>query len=358
MRRPPETSPLKDRAAKDGAVLDVTVVLLDGGYASEAIGPMEVFHSAGWLWNSLQGEKPQPRFRVRAASVDGGAVMSLCGLGLEPQLAIRDVKHADLILVPAANWDGQQQIAARNAPLLPWIRKWHARGAYVAGVCTGVGSLAESGILDGRLATTHWAVADSFRERYPKVRWQPEQLVTEDGNVFCGGGIYAALDLSLYLVEKFCGHEVAVKSARSLLLNMPRSRQSGYSIVPLARPHTDSPIREIEEFLQDHFVRGASIEALAERARMSPRNFIRRFKAATGRMPGEYLQALRMASARDLLENGRIPIGSIAAKVGYEDAAFFRALFRRHTGITPAEYRSRFGSLMLGRGDAAREESA
>jgi transcriptional regulator GlxA family with amidase domain len=171
-------------------VLDVTVVLLDEGYASTAIGPIEVFHSAGQLWNWLHGEALQPRFRVRVASIDGKSVTSLCSVGLTPECAIADIRKTDIIILPASGWDIQQRIA-RSTALLPWLRKWHAKGATIAGICSGVAFLAECGLLDGRQATTHWGVADVLRARYPKVLWRPEQFVTEDGRLLCSGGIYA-----------------------------------------------------------------------------------------------------------------------------------------------------------------------
>jgi transcriptional regulator GlxA family with amidase domain len=115
----------------DNRVIEVTVVLLEAGYASTAIGPLEVFHSAGLLWNWLHGETAQPRFRVRVASIDGRRVNSICSLGLTPECAIGDIKQTDIIILPASGWDVQGQIA-RNTSLLPWLRKWHARGAYVA----------------------------------------------------------------------------------------------------------------------------------------------------------------------------------------------------------------------------------
>lgn len=332
------------------SVLDVTVVLLDAGYPSTAIGPIEVFHSAGSLWHWLRGEPPKPRFRVRTASIDGREVATLCSLGLVPECSIHDIKHTDIIILPASGWDVQDRIA-RDSSLLPWLRKWHGRGAYIAGICTGVIFLAECGLLDGRQATTHWGVADILRQRYPKVRWRTEQFVTEDDRVFCSGGIYASIDLSLHLVEKFCGHEIALQCAKSLLVSMPRSRQSGYSVLPLARSHSDDRIRQAEEYLQQHFDHGVSIDALADHIGMSPRNFIRRFKAATGRLPGAYLQALRVSAAKDLLERGGVPIQTVCARIGYEDVAFFRGLFKRHTGMTPAEYRSRFAQMSIDRGE-------
>ncbi len=348
MKKATAKSPRTPRRKRD--CLDVTIVLLSGGYLSTAIAPIEVFHSAGTLWNWLHGEEQHPAFRVRIASLDGRMVTGLYPLSIVPQCSIRDVRHADIIIVPTSGWDVMEQIA-RNSDLVPWLKKWHARGAYVAGVCTGSAFLAEAGLLDGKRATTHWGVAEIMRQRYPKVDWRTEDFVTEDGSVFCSGGIYAAIDLSLYLVEKFCGHEVALQVAKSLLLSMPRSRQSGYAVLPLSRPHSDDKIRTAEDHLQRHLQRGVAIEELADRAGMGVRNFIRRFKAATGQVPGAYLQALRIAAAKEMLERGTLSIQEICGKVGYEDVAFFRELFKRHTGMTPAEYRHNFAGMSFERGE-------
>ncbi len=181
---------------RSDAVLDVTVVLLEAGYASTAVGPIEVFHSAGVLWNWLQRDVSQPRFRVRVASIDGAPVTSLCSLGLVPEFAIDDIQRSDIVILPASGWDVQDQIA-KDTHLLPWLRKMHSRGAYIAGVCTGVAFLAESGLLDGRQATTHWALAENFRQRYPNVVWRPENFVTEDGRLLCSGGVYASIGSEL-----------------------------------------------------------------------------------------------------------------------------------------------------------------
>jgi transcriptional regulator GlxA family with amidase domain len=327
--------------AEPGRPIDVTVVLLEGGYASTAIGPIEVFHSAGLLWNWLKGEPPAPRFRVTVASPGGRIVKSLCNVGLKPQCALEDIQRTDIVMISASGLDLQQKIV-RHTALVPWLRRMHEQGAYLAAVCSGAAFVAETGLMDGREATTHWGVAELLRERYPNVRWRPEHFVTEDGRICCSGGVYASVELSLYLVEKFCGHEVALQCAKSLLVGLPRTCQSGYSVLPLSRPHSDKRIRKAEEYLRVHFREEAGIEALAERCAMSPRNFIRRFKAATGRLPGEYVQMMRISAARELLENDSAPIQEISSRAGYADPSFFRALFKRHTGMTPAEYRRRF----------------
>ncbi|NJO24215.1 MAG: helix-turn-helix domain-containing protein [Sphingomonadales bacterium] len=325
-------------------MIDVAVILLNDTYASTAIGPAEVFHSAGTLWNMLKGEPLDPRCRVTIASLDGKAVSSPYGVQMLPQTSIRSVNKADLVFVPSSGLDLEQQFA-RHAALFPWLRKMAARGAHVAGCCTGSAYLAEAGLLDGREATTHWATADDFAHRYPKVDWRPEKLITEDRRMLCSGGVYSSMDLSLYLVEKFCGHEVALQCAKALLINMPRPSQSGYAVLPLSRPHDDEKVRTAEAYMEKNYARDVSIEGLARKLNMSPRNFMRRFKNATGRLPGNYLQCVRVAVAKEMLEDGARSVRAVGAAVGYDDAAFFRNVFKRCTGMSPSEYRENFTGI-------------
>ncbi len=334
-------------------MIDVTVLLLDGGFLSTAVGPMEVFRCAGVLWNVLNGEAPSPRFRVTAASFDGGAARPDAQVGLTAGCRLSEIRATDLVLVPAAGLDLETLMAtgfdidaavARNARVIPWLQQQAARGAEIAGVCSGVALLAAAGLLEGRRATTHWALADQFRRRFPDVDWQPEYIVTESPGVYCGGGVNAASDLSLYLVEKFCGREVAVQCAKAMLIEMPRIWQVAFAHLDVRRgQHEDAAILRAQEWLHEHYDhREVRLEALACRIGMSPRNFIRRFKDATGRTPLAYLQSLRVATAKRLLENGRDTIQEVSAAVGYDDVMFFRSLFRRHTGLSPSEYRQRF----------------
>jgi transcriptional regulator GlxA family with amidase domain len=333
-------------------MLNVTVVLLGEGFASTAIAPLEIFFAAGKLWRELRGEAPEPFFNVTTVSIDGAGVNVPYGLGLTPQKSIDQIERTDLILVPTSGLELDLRLV-ENSALIPWLIKHHALGAYVASACMGSAYLAEAGLLDGREATTHWALADDFARRYPKVRWRPEMLITEDARLLCAGGVCASMDLSLYLVEKLAGHEIAVQTAKALLLNMPRLSQSGYAVLPFSQQHGDSAIREIELYLQQHYREAINVEHLAARAAMSPRTFLRRFKAATGRLPGAYLQALRIEQAKAMLERERASVQQIAAAVGYEDISFFRSLFKRATAMTPADYRARFASMAVRNLDAA-----
>jgi transcriptional regulator GlxA family with amidase domain len=321
---------------------EVTILLLDGTFSSTAIGPMEVFRHAGTLWNILTGGKPVSRFRVTTASVDGRSVCCDGPIYIKPDVALKAIRKTDLIFIPTTGLR-LEGVAEYYAPVVPWLRRWHKRGAAIAGVCSGVGLVAASGLLDGKRATTHWALAETFREKYPKVRWMPELMVTEDRGLYCGGGVHAALDLSLYLVEQFCGHEVAMQSAKAMLIETPRAWQAGFALVPLKTEHSDASISTAQEWLHQNFHRSFPLEAPARRAGMSQRNFVRRFKQATGDSPLIYLQKLRIAAAKRLLETDYRTMQEIGDAVGYQDVAFFRALFQRHTGVSPSAYRKRFG---------------
>ena len=320
---------------------EITVLLLNQSFSSTAIGPMEVFRHAGSLWNTLTGTKPAPPFRVTTASTNGKAVLCDGPIHIKPMCALKDVRRADLIFIPTTGL-GLDDVVERNAPVVPWLKRWQKRGAEIASVCSGVGLVAATGMLDGKRATTHWGLAARFREKYPKVRWMPEFMVTEDHGFYCGGGVHASLDLSLYLVEKFCGHDVAMQTAKALLIETPRAWQSGFAIVPLKTEHHDQAISRAQEWLHENFHRTFPLESPARRVGMSLRNFVRRFKEATGDSPLMYLQKLRIAAARRLLENNHRSVQEISDAVGYQDVAFFRQLFQRHTGVSPSGYREKF----------------
>jgi transcriptional regulator GlxA family with amidase domain len=323
-------------------MIDVTVLFLDQTFSSTAVGPLEVFRHAGTLWNFLTGTRQVPRFRVTTASRNGRAVRCDGPIQIKPDTAISAVRKTDLIFIPTTGLS-IDDVVERNAPVVPWLRRWHKQGVAIASVCSGVGLVAATGMLDGKRATTHWALAERFREKYPKVKWMPELMVTEDRGFYCGGGVHAALDLSLYLVEKFCGHDVAVQSAKALLLETPRAWQAGFAIVPLKTHHSDDNISRAQEWLHQNFHQAFPLDAPARRVGMSMRNFVRRFKQATGDSPLIYLQKLRIAAAKRLLESDHRSVREVSSAVGYQDVVFFRSLFERHTGVSPSVYRKRFG---------------
>ena len=289
-------------------MLDVTVVFLDESHASTAIGPLEVFRSAGTLWNALVDRAAEPRFRVRSASIGGRPVQPEGGYRLVPDGALEDVDATDLVFVSSAGLD-LDGFLARGAPVVAFLRRMREGGARVAGVCSGVALLAAAGLLDGRRATTHWALVERYRERFPDVVWCPDDLVTESDGLYTGGGVHASLDLALYLVEKLAGRALALECSKALLIDMPRACQAGFAVLPLGARHSDAAIHRAEEWIHRHCGEPFRFEALAQELGMSPRNFIRRFKArhrdGARRLPPAAPRVRRAPAAR-----GRARLGA------------------------------------------------
>jgi transcriptional regulator GlxA family with amidase domain len=322
-------------------ITDVTVLFLDGTFSSTATGPMEVFRHTGSLWNNFTGSRPVPHFRVTTASADGRAVHCDGPIQIQPAVALKAIHKTELIFIPSTGLS-VDDVVERNAAVVPWLLHWRERGAAIASVCSGVGLVAATGMLDGKRATTHWSLAERFRNKYPNVHWMPDLMITEDHGLYCGGGVNASLDLSLYLVERFCGHDVALQSSKALLIEMPRAWQAGFAIVAQKDEHTDDVISNAQDWLHQHFHQNFSLETPAKNVGMSLRNFVRRFKQATGDSPLIYLQKLRVAAAKRLLENDHRSMQEISDAVGYQDVAFFRQIFQRHTGLSPGAYRRKF----------------
>ncbi len=323
-------------------MISAAILYCPDGSASSSIAPLEVFHAAGSKWNPCVGPNPEPRFGITTVSADGRPVTCSGGVRVIPDKRLSEIEHTDLVLIPSAGPDPDAVIET-NADAIPWLKDLHGRGALIAGVCTGVAILAEAGLLDGLRATTHWAVADSFRVRYPKVDWQPQLCVTEDRRMVCGGGVYASIDLSLYIVEKLCGRDVALGCAKSLVVQMPRTYQTDFAVHLSGRNHGDAAIKRAEAWLHNHFPEDVDLDRLAEDLALGSRTFLRRFKAATGDTPLAYLQRLRTEAAKRMLEDDRMTIQEVGLAVGYEDSAFFRSLFKRHAGLAPGAYRERYG---------------
>lgn len=323
--------------------MHITILIPGFGYPSPVIGPFEVFSSAGRLWEALMGETQiaEP-FEVVTASVDGKPVRFIGGVTIKPDKAVTQIRKTDLIFIPSIGLD-LVSVLKKNAKMLDFIKRQANKGTYIAGVCTGVAMMAETGILDNRPATTHWALAEQYRKRYPLVDWKTELFITESGNTICGGGVYASLDVCLYLVERFAGYEVAKQCGRALLIDAPRTWQSSFSAPLLNQQHQDEKIKKAQDYLQEYFNAQFTMDELAQRLGMSIRNFTRRFKQATGETPIGYLHKLRVNCARQLLETDFKSVQEVCYEVGYEDVPFFRNVFKRYAGLSPKEYKQRFG---------------
>ncbi len=231
-----------------------------------------------------------------------------------------------------------------SAALVGWLREQHAAGATLGGVCVGSILLAESGLLDGRCATTHWTSAKAFAARYPQVRLEAEQPIVDDGDLITTAGLMAWAELGLRLVDRLLGPGVARATARFLVMEHSDSAsQCGSNFAPILS-HGDAAILKLQHWLQANGAVDVSLPAMARQAGLEERTLLRRFRAATGLKPTQYCQHLRVGKAREMLEFTTGTIDHIAWTVGYQDPATFRSLFRKITGLAPSEYRNRFGA--------------
>jgi len=318
----------------------VTILGLHNSMATTIFGPMDILNQAGRLWNGLNKTSHTPFFDVTIASVDGAPIRSVNRIEIMPHCSIAQVDHTDLIIIASATYI--DEILERSPHLLDWIRHHYDRGAHVASICTGVFLLAETGLLNGKSATLHWGFADQFKTRYPKVALQQERMFIDHGRLYCSAGVSAGMDLSLYLVEKFCGRQAARQSAKTMVLAMDRQTQMPYDCFLDVRDHGDPLVAKAQDWLKKNRTQTVEYDNLAQTLKMSRRSLERRFKKATGMTPLSYVQKLRVEQAKQMLEDGTHTFNEITYAVGYEDISFFRKIFVRLTGLRPKEYQQKF----------------
>lgn len=321
-------------------MIKITILALHNTIATTVLGPMDVFFQAGQLWNFIRGLPLCPYFEVEIVSKDGRPVKCLNNVMLSPHRSFDAVKKTDLIIVPSITdvektiFYGQEQ--------LKWLTDHHQQGTSIASVCTGAFFLAQTGLLDHKTATTHWGFVDLFRQMFPKVNLKPERLITDEESLYCAGALAAGIDLAVYLVKKYCGHEVAIECSKALIHDMSRQSQAPYSVFQFQKNHSDNTIKLAQQWLEDNYPREIDLNEVANLHGMSRRTFERRFKKATGDTPLCYLQRTRVEAAKRLMETNSGTFDTISYDVGYETSNHFREVFKKHTGLLPTEYQHRF----------------
>ena len=325
----------------------VTIIGFNGALASAITGIIDLFRLAGVTWARIHGQQPTALFKTRLLTEDGAPCRCINGLTLVADGAWQEVGALgddDLLVIPTIGAP-IAEILASNQALVQWLAQFRAlpeREVRVASNCTGAFLLAAAGLLDGREATTHWGFGDQFRRQFPAVNLHPEKLVTVDGPIACAGGGTAWWDLGVYLVERFAGPQTARELAKAFVIDAGRTSQAPYSALQSRRYHNDPAVFTVQNWLDSHYGDAITIDTLCQISCLSERTLLRRFKQATGETPHTYLQLLRIEVARTLLETGRDSLEQITQAVGYSDVSSFTRLFRRHTGLSPSQYRARF----------------
>ena len=326
-------------------MLKVTILGLYNSMATTIFGPMDILNQAGRLWNRVSKSPQTPFFDVAIASADGQPIQCLNKVQVQPHCSIESIHKTDLIVIASATYI--EQILQTSPELVPWIRRQYNQGAHVASICSGVFLLAETGLLDGKSATLHWGFTEMFRRKYPQVNLKPDKMFIDQGRLYCSAGVNAGMDLSLYLVEKFCGRQTAVQSAKTMILDLGREMQTPYISFLFPKDHGDLLVVKAQKWIEQHYTQSIDYDRLAGEFRMSRRSLERRFKQATGVTPLGYLQQLRVETAKSLLEDGSRTFNEITYQVGYEDIPFFRKVFVKLTGLRPKEYQQRFAGYSV-----------
>jgi transcriptional regulator GlxA family with amidase domain len=327
--------------------IDVLIVAVPETAGSALYGMLDVLSATGNIWQTLArsgGEKDY--FRVRIVSPDGR--LFTCGnrIPLNPDCSVGDDPVAGVVILPELWLGPDDALQGRYPELIDWIRRRYDAGANIYSACSGAVMLAATGLLDGCPATSHWGYQDLFRQRYPKVRFDPApNLVYADskGRIVTAGGTTSWHDLALHIIARHASPGEALRIAKVYLLKWHDEGELPYTALVRPLPHGDSVVRKCEGWLQDHFREIDAISQVVELAGIPERTLKRRFKSATGVSLIEYLQNLRIEQGKHLLETSSLPVDEISAEVGYADASFFRRLFKRLAGLTPSGYRRMFG---------------
>ncbi|WP_224365332.1 GlxA family transcriptional regulator [Hyalangium versicolor] len=313
---------------------DIGLLLYPGAQLSAVHGLSDMFRTANRL-AAEQGLPGAPALRVSHWQLGGnGQVEQVLASPSEAcdRLAV-------LILPPSLE---SEPLAGRTAPLARWIATRHASGTILCSICAGAFLLAETGLLNGRPATTHWNLAPRLAEQFPAIRLDADKLLIEDGDIITAGGILAWIDLGLRLVDRLLSPSIMLATARFFLADPAGREQRFYSNFAPKLNHGDEEILKVQHWLQAHGTERLTLPMMAAHVALGERTFLRRFQKATGMNPTTYVQHLRVGKARELLELSNLPIEQVAWRVGYEDPGAFRKIFSKLMGLSPGDYRRRF----------------
>lgn len=284
-------------------------------------------------------------FQVEIVALTQSTINTASGLPLNAHRSIADVTSTDIVIVPSVMVQHGEWKAGRYPAMVQWLQERYLQGATLCSACSGALLLAETGLLDGKEATMHWAYAATFKKNFPQVHLRLEKVlvITGEHHQFVMSGMSASWhDLVLYLVARYVGPTAAQAMSKFFALQWHHDGQAPYLVLDLPVDHEDALIRDAQVWLSEHFTIAAPIAEMVKQSGIPERSFKRRFTQATGYSPIAYVQHLRIEDAKRRLERTNASIDQISWSVGYEDAASFRRLFKRITGITPGDYRRKF----------------
>lgn len=316
----------------------VTFVLLDNMLATSATLPSEMLLAAQSAALRANLSSNPPPIKIRTVSQEGKSVKTQTGFIWSADISLSEASNNQLIYIPGL-WRNPRPLLKKQHELLQWLNEQHQNGALISAVGTGCCLLAEAGLLNGKAATTHWHYFDQFQKDYPLVKLKRQHFITQAGNIYCAASVNSLADLTVHFIQRLFGKDIANHVERHFSHEIRKAYDAIGFFEQVNNSHPDEDITQIQIWLQDNYYREIIMPQLAEKFNMSTRTLNRRFKAALGISPLDFLQEIRINIAKDLLKTSNLSIHEIADKVGYQDAGFFSALFKKHLAITPIAYR-------------------
>ena len=315
------------------------------------VGTCEMFETANKYWRE---NGKSDLFKVQLAGVAKESKVHDGLVTVTPHINIADIAKTNLIIVPSSLTRSYETAEAGNRQMIDWIAYQYKEGAEIASMCTGAFMLAAAGVLNGKTCSTHWRLADTFRNSFPEVHIQVEKLITDEKGIYTNGGGYSFLNLVLYLIEKYYDRQTAIYCSKLFQVEIDRQSQSAFVIFKGQKEHTDDVVREAQIYIENNLQEKISVEHLSSKFAIGRRHFDRRFIKATGNTPLEYLQRVKIESAKRAFETTRKTINEVMYEVGYSDVKAFREVFRKVTGISPLEYIGKYNKAADIRRDAVR----
>ncbi len=327
----------------------VLIVAVPETAASALYGMVDVLLATGNLWQTLvRSETQESAFDVQIISTVNEPFLCGNGIPVNPRYAVNENPDADIVILPELWLGPDEHLGGRYHELLHWIRQQYAGGAAIYSACSGALMLAETGLLDGCNATSHWGYSDLFRQRYPAITFLPEPnlvFADEEGRILTAGGTTSWHDLAIHIIARHCSPGEALRIAKVYLLKWHGEGQLPFAALERGSSHDDALVRDCEAWLQSHYREDSPISKLLDTLDVPARTLKRRFKKANGMSLMDYLQNMRIEAAKRELEEGESPVDEVCFGVGYEDPSFFRRLFKRRTGLTPGKYRRMFAPI-------------
>jgi transcriptional regulator GlxA family with amidase domain len=303
------------------------------------VGAYQVFSKAN-SYVEKKGERAI--FKIELVGATKSDFLNNNLLSIKHQFTINEIQETNLIIIPASLIRSYETASKNNKLLIDWVAKLYKQGAEIASMCAGSFMLASSGILAGKTCSTHWALSEDFRELFPDVNLQTDQLITDENGIYTNGGAYSFLHLLMYLVEKFYDRQTAIHCSKYFQIDLDRNLQAQFSIFNGHKKHNDNAILMAQKILEENYKDKISIEKLSSNLSIGRRNFDRRFIKATGLTPLDYLQRVKIEAAKKMFETSRKTVNEIMYEVGYNDAKAFRDVFSRVTGLSPLDYKSKY----------------